>query len=728
MWRTNCKTILIFLVCAASALGQDNWTFLNPKPTGFTLRDFAKSETGTLWIAGDYGTLLYCTDGGHTWNAMDAATNAVLYDILFLDEKAWIVGSNGTILHSKDNGQSWQKQASGTTKYLHKAQFLDADTGWAVARDSVLLRTTDGGQFWQIDTLNTDLPLNDFHFLTPKTGWLTAGFYSPGNFGIDPTSAGMLLKTDDGGESWAVVDSGTTKYGEMFFLDEKLGWLATASVDSGWRFLRTENGGEDWEILGFGADFHSLIFATPDSGWGTFYSHFGRTSDGGKTWDFEELMEPPSLSSGFRSIYFEDNLHGWTVGTSGFILESSDGGLSWQHLDERLDIDYGALNDVQFHDENTGWIVGQQLRSSPDRDTSLVLKTVDGGYSWQRYDIPAVELDGLFVIDPQNLWTFSRSQAFVSKDGGTTWSAAFTLEETGSLRDIYFADAQRGWLLANRALYMTVDGGKIWQKNADFQNIQFLRKFIYVDSLEWFIPGRWAGRQYPAFQTNDGGETWTYLENFYTELFFLNTKLGWAHGNNGRVFITRDGAESWQPVSQSPETFGSWLTQLFFVDSLNGWAWNYFDARKTTDGGKTWEVDFDIANINSVHFVSPSTGWLIGSDGWILKQTPGKTTSITLPHFSQPTQIRLQQNYPNPFNPSTAIRFQLPVFSRVNLSIYNVHGQLVRTLVAGERPAGTHNVQWDGSDRAGQRVASGVYIARLQAGAHVDSKKLLLVK
>lgn len=93
-----------------------------------------------------------------------------------------------------------------------------------------------------------------------------------------------------------------------------------------------------------------------------------------------------------------------------------------------------------------------------------------------------------------------------------------------------------------------------------------------------------------------------------------------------------------------------------------------------------------------------------------------------------PQAYELQQNYPNPFNPSTSIHFDLPEGGKTRLNIYNTAGQLVRTLVNNVLPAGSHLVRWDGTDHRGLRVASGVYIYRLEAGDFVALKKLVLAK
>lgn len=93
-----------------------------------------------------------------------------------------------------------------------------------------------------------------------------------------------------------------------------------------------------------------------------------------------------------------------------------------------------------------------------------------------------------------------------------------------------------------------------------------------------------------------------------------------------------------------------------------------------------------------------------------------------------PTHFELGQNYPNPFNPSTTISFSVPKTGEVTLSIYNLRGQLVRTLVSGVIQVGRHRVVWDGADERGARAASGIYVYRMQADGFVASRKLVLMK
>jgi len=92
-----------------------------------------------------------------------------------------------------------------------------------------------------------------------------------------------------------------------------------------------------------------------------------------------------------------------------------------------------------------------------------------------------------------------------------------------------------------------------------------------------------------------------------------------------------------------------------------------------------------------------------------------------------PQKFALSNNYPNPFNPGTDVEYQLPKSAKVTLTIFNLVGQEVRTLIEEEKSAGVFTVHWDGSDEQGRVVPSGVYIYRLQAGNFVAVKKMALL-
>ncbi len=103
-------------------------------------------------------------------------------------------------------------------------------------------------------------------------------------------------------------------------------------------------------------------------------------------------------------------------------------------------------------------------------------------------------------------------------------------------------------------------------------------------------------------------------------------------------------------------------------------------------------------------------------------------TSVAIDQMVIPDDFELFQNYPNPFNPETHIQYALPKAEQVRITIYDIQGQLVRTIVNERKSAGTYSVVWDSKDQYDNKVPSGVYLYRLKAGSFVMTQKMILMK
>ncbi len=123
-----------------------------------------------------------------------------------------------------------------------------------------------------------------------------------------------------------------------------------------------------------------------------------------------------------------------------------------------------------------------------------------------------------------------------------------------------------------------------------------------------------------------------------------------------------------------------------------------------------------------------SSGFIAGLAGESFVTSVQEETTL-------PAVFKLHQNYPNPFNPSTTIRYDVPWQSRVTLTIYNLLGQSVATLVDDEKSPGGHSLMWHGRNDDGAQVATGVYFYRIHAErlgsekqTFVQTRKLILMK
>jgi photosystem II stability/assembly factor-like uncharacterized protein len=156
---------------------------------------------------------------------------------------------------------------------------------------------------------------------------------------------------------------------------------------------------------------------------------------------------------------------------------------------------------------------------------------------------------------------------------------------------------------------------------------------------------------------------------------------------------------------------------------------------KSTDGGDSWTQNFPPSIVlsspalRSISFIDEKRGFAVGEAGTILYTSNGGTTRIDEHDPNTPVDFALEQNYPNPFNPSTAISYKLSAFSNVTLKIFDVLGREVKTLIDNERQlVGRHSLLWDGTNRRGGRVGSGIYYYRLTTDKGTQTKKAVCLR
>jgi hypothetical protein len=171
----------------------------------------------------------------------------------------------------------------------------------------------------------------------------------------------------------------------------------------------------------------------------------------------------------------------------------------------------------------------------------------------------------------------------------------------------------------------------------------------------------------------------------------------------------------WNQATTTPKCFPFEITYDLYVDLDNDFPKppvhaNLTDTTCSVDrleAGKTYFWKVLARNIAGDSLLSSNTnGFFVAYDA---------KSGVTDGQVVSPTPFTLNQNYPNPFNPETSIRFNLPQPGLVQISVVDVSGRLVRTLLSELRNAGSYSVKWDGRDSAGNPVPSGIYICRMEA-------------
>lgn len=179
------------------------------------------------------------------------------------------------------------------------------------------------------------------------------------------------------------------------------------------------------------------------------------------------------------------------------------------------------------------------------------------------------------------------------------------------------------------------------------------------------------------------------------------------------------------------------------IDPAGGGSRNNFgqavETRVTVNGQENfWDVSLAALDsdgdgkTNGQELGDPNGSWRTGQpDPGISSAVtnPGNPLSTEVKDFAVvPSSYRLLNNYPNPFNPTTKIAFEIPQSENVSLKIYNIKGELIRTVINENLPAGHFEKVWDGKNDFGREVSSGIYFYRLTAGKFDRSARMMLMK
>jgi photosystem II stability/assembly factor-like uncharacterized protein len=705
--------LLIFLFPQVGI--AQSWVNLNPfdQPPGNTLFSVHFVDSLHGWTVGEGGFILSTSNGGQTWVQLPSGVSEDLYDVDFVNEHTgWACGSNGVILVPEDGNRPWHRQTSNTNVNLNAIDFVDELHGWVVGDNGVILRTRNGGAAWEKQNFPEDITLRDVAFVDTTRGW-TVGHYG---------YKGMIFHTLDGGNNWEKqFEEDNRIYVSMDFLDNLRGWTLSP--------LKTSDGGLNWVQAGttFGANDISVI--SFDTVWAVgSRGRILRTSNGGNYW--EELSFGGNLVPDveLRSVQFIDKNRGWIVGQLGTIVHTADGGKTWEVQRQRLswDTSVGA-----FRNADEGWMI----RRNPGNS---LWQTRDGGYSWEidSSQKPGEAYGDIVFLDEQLGWVYG-NRSFLKRtvDGGQSWQTIQLPATLLNAVSVFFLSDSTVFLAMPRMIYRSADAGTTWQQS-EIDSValsyvsRFLRLFFVNSDYGWAMgPNRQATDVGFLLATQDGGKTWQARRPFFgpTEVYMLDHLQGLglvSTAFEASLFRTEDG---WQ--TGSFVWGGVDMNDVFFVDGQNGWiSANYGFLLHTTNGGKTVrEIETGTnSDLNRIVFVENGrVGYVFGSDNTLLKYDARPNAVEEEP---MPQAFKLGQNYPNPFNPETVIRYQLGSPAEVSLRIYNLRGQLVRTLVAANQSAGDHEIHWDGRDEFGNAVASGVFLYRLQAGEQIAVKKLMLLR
>jgi len=521
--------------------------------------------------------------------------------------------------------QDWHWQNPYPTgNKIYCIDFVDDITGWFGSSAGTILHTTDGGNSWNIQYVGIDeLFIQSIDFINNFEGWAVGNFYS--NQGI-----AYILHTEDGGTTWSVqyVDS-LFFFNIITFIDKNHGW-AGASRDG--KIFYTTDGGASWNLSRSAkGDISSIVFIDTFRGWATGdNAPLIFSEDGGKSWKSTNFTGYPN------KIFFSDDLHGWLTGYEK-LYRTTDGGVTWMY-DQPVILENEYLRDIFFVDNKYGWV---------NTHDAGIFATTDGGWSWEKRPI-MIKSKPYFFFSPYTGWT----------GFNYTWNGGKNIEPKKigfTLDDFYDVDLvnrETGWVVGEKGIIAkTTDGGNSWNIQKSGTQYKLNSIFALNENTAWAV-----GLGGMILRTENGGDNWyiaKYLlseyKNVHRAVSFIDSQKGWVVGGNyyigGWILHTIDGGKSW--IEQTPGVIPI-LFDVTFVDENNGWAvtggGTAFDVGiyHTTNGGNLWisQTESRLRGLMAIHFINEDEGWACdddlivktsdGGENWVVQNEGGRMSALDI--------------------------------------------------------------------------------------------------
>lgn len=385
----------------------------------------------------------------------------------------------------------------------------------------------------------------------------------------------------------------------------------------------------------------------------------------------------------------------------------------------------GALTDIQFVNENTGWFCGQ---------AGLLSKTTNGGITWNEIlNNGGHYYNDIHFVNENTGFLAVYGMINKSTDGGNTWTVSTLLEDNSVAHSISFINENTGWVCA-RGIYKTTNAGNNWLH----YNIHIYEHFnLYSISFPTINTGYCSGYYLNQFngeyrsilaKSVNGGINWEILleqtDNSFYDVQFLNENTGYVNGLP--PIKTTNGGNTWKSILDSS---GYYILAMYFTDPETGWFGSSNGCVYTNDGGSSWQNHSLSAqsNVHGFSFINNFTGWCVGMNNIsyprVFKTTTGGLTFIDNNWNLITSEYYLEQNYPNPFNPVSTLEFRLSKSGFATLKVLDITGKEIITIVNSYMQPGVYKYEFDAAG-----YSSGIYFYTLSVNNYTETKRMILLK
>ncbi|HEX7291010.1 MAG TPA: hypothetical protein VF250_07790 [Conexibacter sp.] len=600
-------------------VGASGWQWGNPLPQGNSVRAMSFAG-GAGYAAGDFGTLLKTSDGGSTWTGLPVGTFQGLTAVQALDADTVFAGGGCVARRSVDGGRSFTAVRftaveSSCRNQLRDLSFVSKDVGYLLLQDGSVFATDDGGAQFAPRTAVPDTPAAGggasaaaIAFLDASTGYAASG--------------GRLFQTLDGGVSWRLVAADGRGIRALWFADARRGF----AVGNGGLMLRTDDGGASWAPKDLGAGplnftsirctAGSLCLLTTDGG-----AQLVRTVDGGDT---AGTTVTPSSDPIFAAA-FASPTRVAAAGQQGATVVSDDAGVRFAPIGGRIAGTFGSLR--------LGGVPGTAYAPGAD---GRIATTSDGGRTWRSDGNVPTSADLLDVSFPTANDGYALDVdggLFHTTSGGRSWETLGT-GSTRRPRAVLAPDADTVLVVGPRGIRRSTDAGGTF---AQVRARAVLR--AQLDSVERAHtgPAIFAWGPTTLVRSTDRGRTWVVIprplipqpdrSKALSFVAFASAKAGFARDATRHVWRTTDAGRHWTlltsvgTVNVEGMSARSARIATLVLDGFGKSRGGYL--LHTDDGGKTWQPQFVIAAGIDGIVAGGETDLLAGSSSFLFSTTGG---------------------------------------------------------------------------------------------------------
>lgn len=278
---------------------------------------------------------------------------------------------------------------------------------------------------------------------------------------------------------------------------------------------------------------------------------------------------PVYFNCDFHAVYFLNNNKGFSAGTNGTLLMTTDGGTNW--IKKTINTTQ-VLSGIAFINDNLGFVTGYG---------GTLFRTLDGGETWTKITVNVS--DNLYSI------RFKNNTGIITCGGGK--------------------------------ILRTTNGGETWtSQTLQYNNPGLLINSAFVENVMYVF-----GTGGNLFRSSDNGAVWyttsnSLLAGWVQSGYFFSTSTGILAGGSGQLIKTTNDGGTWQHIPLTSEH----LEELFFINNTTGWlVGDHGTIYKTTNQGSSWQKQVSNTNkwLNSVCFISEHLGFAVGQNSTILKYT-----------------------------------------------------------------------------------------------------------